>query len=92
MVKNCQHALKMPYEQIHACLKGCILFMKEHKEAKYHLKCKSSRFLEVDSGEGQNKKLGIHENPMVPSIHIKDQRLYVTKESTRQMTWHKNCK
>ena len=23
-------ALKMPYEQIHACPKGCILFRKEH--------------------------------------------------------------
>jgi hypothetical protein len=40
-------ALKMPYEQIHACPKGCILFRKEHKEAKYCPKCKSSRFLEL---------------------------------------------
>ena len=28
-------ALKMPYEQIHACPKGCILFRKEYAEAKY---------------------------------------------------------
>jgi hypothetical protein len=32
-------ALKMPYEQIHACPKGCILFRKEHAEAKYCVKC-----------------------------------------------------
>ena len=45
-------ALKMPYEQIHVCPKGCILFRKEHAEAKYCPKCESSRFVEVDSGDG----------------------------------------
>jgi hypothetical protein len=30
------HALKMPYEQIHACPKGCILFRKDHAEEKYY--------------------------------------------------------
>jgi hypothetical protein len=28
------HTLKMPYEQIRACPNGCILFRKEHTEAK----------------------------------------------------------
>ena len=36
------HALKMPYEQIHACPKGCVLFRKEYMEANYCPKCKSS--------------------------------------------------
>jgi hypothetical protein len=45
-------ALKMTYEQIHACPKGCVLFRKEYAEAKYCLKCKSSRFMEVDSSVG----------------------------------------
>jgi hypothetical protein len=45
-------ALKMTYEQIHACPKGCVLFRKEYVEDKYYLKCKSSRFMEVDSGDG----------------------------------------
>ena len=36
-------ALKMPYEQI---------LVKEYVEAKYCQKYKSSRFLEVDSGDG----------------------------------------
>ena len=40
-------ALKMPYEQIHACPNGCVLFWEELKEAKYCPKCKASRFLEV---------------------------------------------
>jgi hypothetical protein len=45
-------ALKMPYEQIHACLKGCILFRKEHAATKYCAKYGFSRFLEVEYGDG----------------------------------------
>jgi hypothetical protein len=45
-------ALKMPYEKIHACPKGCILFKKEYSEAMYCPKCKSSWFIEVDSSDG----------------------------------------
>jgi hypothetical protein len=44
--------LKMPYEQIHACPNGCVLFRKEHEHEKYCPKCKSSRYLEVDSRNG----------------------------------------
>ena len=49
----------MPYEQIHACLKGCIVFRKEHEEPKYYPKCESSRFMEVDSGDGQKRQLAV---------------------------------
>jgi hypothetical protein len=48
-------ALKMMYEQIHACSKGCVLFRKEYTEAMYRPKCKSSRFMEVDSGDGHKR-------------------------------------
>jgi hypothetical protein len=48
-------ALKMTYEQIHAYENGCILFRKEHAEATHRSKCKSSRYLEVDSGDGQKR-------------------------------------
>jgi hypothetical protein len=86
-------ALKMTYEQIHACLKGCVLFRKEYVEAKYCPKCNSSRFMEVDSGDGQKRQLDIpltilRHLPFIPRI----QRLYMTEESTKQMTWHKNGK
>jgi hypothetical protein len=46
--------LKMPYEQIHCCPKGCMLFRKEHVDAKYCIHCKASRYFEVDAGDGQN--------------------------------------
>jgi hypothetical protein len=41
-------ALKMSYEKIHACPKGCILFRKQYENAKYYPDCGSSRFIEVD--------------------------------------------
>jgi hypothetical protein len=45
-------AINMTYEQIYACSKGYVLFRKEYAEAKYCPKCKSSRFMEVDSADG----------------------------------------
>ena len=77
-------ALKMPYEQIHACPKGCVLFRKLHKEAKCYPKCKSSRYLEVDSGDGQKRHLTIPVKilrylPFIPRI----QWLYMTEESAK---------
>ena len=84
-------ALKMPYEQIHACPKGCVLFRKEHAKAKYCPKCKSSRYLEVDSCDGQKRQSTVPVKilrylPFIPRI----QRLYMTEESAKQMTWHKH--
>ena len=52
-------ALKMMYDQIHAWMKGCMLFRKEYAEAKYCPKCKSFRFMEVDSSDGQKRQLDI---------------------------------
>jgi hypothetical protein len=77
-------ALKMPYEQIHACQNGCVLFRKEHAEATHCPKCKSSRYLEVDSVDGQKRQLQIPVKilrylPFIPRI----QRLYMTEESAK---------
>ena len=82
--------LKMPYDKIHVCPKGCVLFRKDHKDAKYCPKCKSSRYLEVDSGDGQKRQLTIPAKvlrhlPFVPRI----QWLFMTEESAKQLTWHK---
>jgi hypothetical protein len=52
-------ALKMTYEQMDGCPKGCVLFRKQYVEAKYCPKCKLSRFMEVDSGDGQKRQLDI---------------------------------
>jgi hypothetical protein len=66
-------ALKMTYEQIHACPKGYVLFRKEYAEAKYYLKCKLSRFMEIDSSDGQKRQLDIpltilRHLPFIPRI------------------------
>jgi hypothetical protein len=66
-------ALKMTYEHIHDCPKGCVLFRKEYVEAKYCRKCKSSRFMEVDFGDGQKRQLDIpltilQHLPFIPRI------------------------
>jgi hypothetical protein len=84
MPKSMYEALKMTYEQIHACPKGCVLFRKEYAEAKYCPKCKSSRFMEVDSGDGQKRQLDIpltilRHLPFIPKI----QHLYMTEESVK---------
>ncbi|TVU49921.1 hypothetical protein EJB05_01263, partial [Eragrostis curvula] len=83
-------ALKMPYEEIHACPKGCVLFRKEHAEALYCPKCSSSRYLEVESGDGEKRQTPVAAKilrylPFIPRI----QRLYMTEETAKQMTWHK---
>ena len=57
--KKILRALNMPYVQIHACPKGCVLFRKDHEHAKYCPECKSSRYVEVDSGDGQKKQLNV---------------------------------
>jgi len=84
-------ALKMPYDKIHVCPKGCVLFRKEYADAKYCPKCLSSRYVEVDSGNGQKKQLTI---PMRVLRHLpflaRLQRLFMMPESAKQMTWHKN--
>ena len=85
--------LKMSYERIHTCPKGCMLFRQEHADANYCTKCKSSRWLEVESSDGQKWQLKILVKilqylPFIPRI----QWLYMTEESAQQMIWHKNGK
>ena len=77
-------ALKMPYEHIHASPNGCILSRKEHAKAKYCVKCKASRYLKVESGDGQKRQLIVPVKilrylPFIPRIWS----LYMTEESVK---------
>jgi hypothetical protein len=66
------------------------IYRKEYMEAKYCLKCKSSRFMEVDSGDGQKRHLDIPATILRHLLFIpRILRLYMTEESAKQMTWHK---
>jgi len=70
---------------------GASYLGKEYEADAYCPKCKASRFLEVDSGDGQPKRqLTIPVKivrclPFIPRI----QRLYMTEDSAQQMTWQK---
>ena len=84
-------ALKMPYEPIHACDHGCVLFREEHVEATHCPKCGSSRFVQQHHVDGRIEQLSIPVKilryfPVIPRI----QRLYMTEESAKHMTWHKH--
>lgn len=74
--------LKLPYERIHVCPNTCILFRKEHVNANYCPKCKSSRYIEVDGDDGQKRQLTIPQKVLryldpIPRI----QRLFMSAES-----------
>jgi hypothetical protein len=48
-------AFKMLYEHIHACPNGCVLFRKDHEKVTHCPKCKSSRYLEVDTSDDKKE-------------------------------------
>ena len=80
--------LKMSYEKIDACPKGCMLFRKDHAGTNYCIHCNSSRYFEVDLGGGQKRQTGIPQKilrylPFIPRI----QRLYMNKDTAQQMRW-----
>jgi hypothetical protein len=84
-------ALKMLYEQIDACVNGCVLYRKEHADATHCPKCKSSRFEEVPAADCQMKQTDITQKIVryLPFV-LRIQRLYMTEETAKQMTWHKH--
>jgi hypothetical protein len=65
-----------------------VLFSKKYTEAEYFSKCKSSRFVEVDSDDGQKRQLNIPMKilchlPFIPRI----QHLYMTEDIRGRVFW-----
>jgi hypothetical protein len=86
-------SLKMPYEKIHACPKGCMLFRNEHADTKYCIYCKSSRYFEVDKGEGKKEQLNVPVSVLRYLSFIQRlQQLFMNEESAQQMRWAKEGK
>jgi hypothetical protein len=78
-------ALKMPYESIHACPNGCVLFRGEELKAAMHCpKCKASRYVEVDGSDGKKEQSKILEMVVqyLP-LTLRLQRMLMTEESTK---------
>ncbi len=85
--------LKMPYEKIDACEKGCVLFRKEYAHLDYCTNCESCRYLVVDNGMGEKRHTKIAVSvlrymPIAPRL----QRLFMVEETAKRMTWHKLAK
>ena len=67
------HALKMPYENMHAYEKGCVLFRLQYEDLNYCPICNSSRYVVVDNGMGEKTRTKIPINvlwnmPIVPRL------------------------
>jgi hypothetical protein len=91
--KKIMRALCMDYEKIDCCPEGCVLFRNEFADDKYCSKCGASRYLEVKGADGQMTQTKVAAKILRYLPFIKRiQRLYMTEESARQMTWHKHGK
>src|SRR3954463_2509977 len=84
----------MDYIKIDCCPKGCLLFWKQFADDKYCSLCGASRYLESKGADGEPKvqtKVPASILRYLPFIK-RIQRLYMTLESAKQMTWHKDGK
>jgi len=85
--------LNMDYQKIECCPKGCVLFWKQFADDKYCSICKASRYEEVTGKDGQVRQSKIPAAILRYLPFIKRiQRLYLSEETAKQMTWHKNGK
>jgi hypothetical protein len=83
----------MDYVKYDCCPKGCLLFWKEFADDKYCSKCGASRYLEVEGPDGQKTQTKVAVKILRYLLFIKRiQRLYMSEESAKQMTWHKKGK
>jgi hypothetical protein len=85
--------LGMNYEKIDACEKNCMLFWKEHTHDTECMHCGRSRYVKVINEDGVSitTKVAIkqlHYIPITPRL----KRLFLSKETTKQMRWHKEGK
>lgn len=91
--KKIMKALSMDYEKIHVCPKNCLLFRNEYANDKYCRECGSSRYIEVDSDDGQKIQLAIPVKVLRCLRFIERlQCLFITEESAKMMKWHKDGK
>jgi hypothetical protein len=70
------------YNTIDACVRGCTLFWKAHKDATECPKCHQSRFRQV--GECRVARKVLRHFPIIPRL----QRMFGTVAQAKLMTWH----
>jgi hypothetical protein len=85
--------LGMNYEKIDVCERNCMLFWKEHKDNTKCIHCGRSRYVKVVNKDGASITINmavkqLRYMPITPIM----KRLYISKETTKQMRWHKEGK
>lgn len=88
--KKLLSGLGMPYEKIDACVNGCMLFRKEHKDKTACHICREPRYVQLDSEDSETRSRPIARKvlrylPIIPRL----QRLYLAEESAKHMRYHK---
>jgi hypothetical protein len=81
----------MNYEKIDVCKRNCMLFWKEHKDDTECMHCCRSMKVVNEDGASITKKVVVKQlcyMPITPRI----KRLYLSKETAKQMRWHKEGK
>jgi hypothetical protein len=81
------------YEKIDACKKNCMLFWKEHKDDTECIHCGRSKYVKVENEDGAfvTTKVGMKQLRYMP-ITPRLKRLYLSKETVKQMRWHREGK
>jgi hypothetical protein len=85
--------LGMNYEEIGVCERNCMLFWKEHKDDTKCMHCGRSRYVKVvnEDGASVTTKVAVKQlHYMYVTPRLK--RLYLSKETSKQMRWHKEGK
>jgi hypothetical protein len=85
--------LSMNYEKIDVCKRNCILFWKEQKDNTECMHYGRSRYVKVINEDGASftTKVAVkqlHYMPITPRLKW----LYLSKETVKQMRWHKKGK
>jgi hypothetical protein len=81
--------LSMNYEKINVCKKNYMLFWKEHKDDTECMHCGRSRYVKVRNEDGVSvtTKVVTKQLRYIP-ITPKLKRLFLSKETAKQMRWH----
>jgi hypothetical protein len=86
-------SLGMNYEKIDVCEKNCMLFRKEPEDDIEYMHCGRSRYMKVVNKDGASVTTKVvvkqlHYMPITPRLKW----LYLSKETAKQMKWHKEGK
>jgi hypothetical protein len=85
--------LGMNYMKIDVCERNYMLFWKEHKDNTEYMHCGRSRYVKVENKDGPSvtTKVAVKQLRYMP-ITLRLKRLYLSKETAKQMRWHKEGK